>query len=152
MDAVNAMSPNDAGGAEAGQLLAPVRPAMPMSNGRFVADTPTALRGTIAEAWDIRSILPGVPEIVRQVLPHDALVLVLFDGAGHVTLEARSSDDLPKYGWRVSSDEKDHSIVSDLRKASSRLTACEPATVDALVEAGYRSHLTITSAVHVPAH
>jgi DNA-binding NtrC family response regulator len=76
-------------------------------------------------------------------LPHDALVLVLFDGAGHVTLEARSSDDLPKYGWRASSDEKDHSIVNDLRKASSRLTACEPAIVDALVAAGYRSFLSI---------
>jgi DNA-binding NtrC family response regulator len=143
MDAVNAMSPNDAGGAEAGQLLAAARYAMPMSDSRFVADTSTALLRTIAEALDIRSVFPRVSEIVRQVLPHDALVLVLFDGAGHVTLEARSSDDLPKYGWRANSDEKDHSIVSDLRKASSRLTACEPAIVDALVEAGYRSFLSI---------
>ena len=143
MDSVNAMTPNDVGGAEAGQLLAAARHPMPMSNSRFVADTSTALLRTIAEALDVRSVFPRVSEIVRQVLPHDALVLVLFDGAGHVTLEARSSDDLPKYGWRASSDEKDHSIVNDLRKASSRLTACEPAIVDALVEAGYRSFLSI---------
>src|SRR5258705_10432392 len=129
MDAVTAMSPNDAGGAEAGQLLAAARHAM-MSDRRFVADTSTALLRTIAEALDIRSVFPRVSEIVRQVLPHDALVLVLFDAAGHVTLEARSSDDLPKYGWRARSDEKDHSIVSDLRKSSSRLTACEPAILD----------------------
>src|SRR3982074_3916318 len=96
MDAVNAMSPNDAGDAEAGQLLAAARHAMPMSNGRFVADTSTALLRTIAEALDIRSVFPRVSEIVRQVLPHDALVLVLFDGARHVTLEARSSPDPPQ--------------------------------------------------------
>jgi DNA-binding NtrC family response regulator len=143
MDAMSAMSPNDAGRAEYLGLLGAARHATPTFDSRFVPATSTALLRTIAEALDIRSVFPRVSEIVKQVLPHDALVLVLFDGAGHVTLEARSSDDLPKYGWRSSADDKDHAIVNDLRKTSSRVAACEPAIVDALVRAGYRSIMSI---------
>jgi transcriptional regulator with GAF, ATPase, and Fis domain len=144
MDALSAMNANDAAGVDAGRLPAATRHAMPpLSGGRFVADTSTALLRTIAEALDVRTVFPRVSEIVRQVLPHDALVLVLFDAAGHVMLEARSSDDLPKYGWRASSGDKDHFIVPDLSDVSSRITACEPAIVDALVEVGYRSLLSI---------
>src|SRR4029077_12852316 len=102
-----------------------------------VSDTATWLLPTIAELLDIRSVFPRVSEIVKAVLPHDALVLVFLDRAGRVTLEARSVDDLPQHGWRTRDDDKEHAIVSDLRRPSSRLMGCEPAVADALVEAGY---------------
>ena len=65
------------------------------------------------------------------------------DAAGEVLLEARSREDLPPHGWRPRADDTAHAIVSDLRTASARRTAGDPAVVDALVAAGYRSVLSV---------
>jgi transcriptional regulator with PAS, ATPase and Fis domain len=115
----------------------------PDSSSSFVADTSTALLRTIAEVLDIRSVFSQISEIVKPVLPHDALVLVFLDRAGRVTLEARSVHDLPQHGWRTRADDKEYAIVSDLRRPSARLTGWEPGVADALVAAGYRSVLSV---------
>src|SRR3981189_1627177 len=62
--------------------------------GAVLADTSADLLRTIAEVLDIRSVFPRVSEIVKHVLPHDALELMFHDRGGHLTLEARSTDDL----------------------------------------------------------
>src|SRR5438270_10098541 len=106
-------------------------------------DASADLLRTIAEVLDIRSVFPRVSEIVKAVLPHDALVLVFLDRAGRVTLEARSVEDLPQNGWRTRADDKEFAILSDLRRPSARLTGWEPAVADALIAAGYRSVLSV---------
>jgi DNA-binding NtrC family response regulator len=143
MNAMGTMSRDDLELAERAQSLWIARHAAPASGSPFVADTSTALLRTIAEVLDIRSVFPRVSEIVKAVLPHDALMLAFLDRAGRVTLEARSVEDLPQHGWRTRDDDQDHAIVSDLRRPSSRPTGCEPAVADALVAAGYRSVLSV---------
>src|SRR2546430_17698155 len=86
-------------------------------------DTSADLLRTIAEVLDIRSVFPRVSEIVRHVLPHDALELVFHDRSGHVTLEARSTEDLTgAFGCSVNDDEA-FFIMSDLRRPSVRLAS-----------------------------
>src|SRR2546427_12259407 len=70
------------------------RHAAPASDSPFLVDTSTELLRTIAEVLDIRSVFPRVSEIVKQLLPHDALALVFADRGGHATLEAPSNEDL----------------------------------------------------------
>ena len=74
---------------------------MAQSGGPLVAETSTALLRTLAEVLDIRSVFPRVSEIVKPVVPHDALVLVFLDRAGRVTLEARSNYLVPQMQDRV---------------------------------------------------
>src|SRR5437588_4967487 len=107
MNAVMAMSPDagDIGGHE--HLVWLARHAPPASGNPFLADTSTELLRTIAEVLDIRSVFPRVSDIVKQVLPHDALALKFSDRAGDVTLEARSSEDLPEHGWCTDADDKE---------------------------------------------
>jgi two-component system NtrC family response regulator len=143
MNAVHAMSREDLEIAERKPLLWMARYTAPASGSPFVADTSTALLRTIAEVLDIRSVFPRVSEIVKAVLPHDALMLVFLDRAGRVTLEARSVEDLPQHGCRPRADDTEHAIVSDLRRPSVRLTGWEPAVADTLIAAGYRSVLSV---------
>src|SRR5437667_471059 len=145
MNAVVAVSPDSMEIAERDHLVWVARHAAPASGSPFLADTSTELLRTIAEVLDIRSVFPRVSEIVQQVLPHDALALAFYDRAGHVTLEARSNEDLPAHGCCTSGDDKDCWIVSDLRRPRSRPAVYEASVVDALVAAGYRSILTVRS-------
>jgi Nif-specific regulatory protein len=112
------------------------------SGGPFLVGTSAELLRTIAEVLDIRSVFPRVSEIVKDVLPHDALDLVFADRAGRVTLEARSNDDLAGHGW-MGRDEEPFSIATDLRRPRPRLVGCDPDVVDTLLAAGYRSVLTV---------
>src|SRR5882757_3959788 len=84
-------------------------------------DTSVELLRTIAEVLDIRGVLPRVSEIVKHVLQHDALELVLCDRGGHVTLEARSTDDLAGLRGCAPRDNEAFYIVSDLQRPSARL-------------------------------
>ena len=143
MNAVSTMNRDDLETAEREQSLYLARHKAPASGSRLVADTSTALLRTIAEVLDICRVFPQVSEIVKPVLPHDALVLVCLDRAGRVTLEARSGDDLPQHGWRSRADDQEYAILSDLRRPSSRLSGWEPTVADALVAAGYRSVLSV---------
>src|ERR1700680_1992781 len=93
MNAVLSMSPGSAGISEHDHLAFLARPGAPESR-RPLVDVSAELLRTIAEVLDIRGVFPRVSEIVKPVLRHDALELVLCDGSGHVTLEARSTDDL----------------------------------------------------------
>src|SRR2546425_13091705 len=113
MSAVVAMSPCGVEIVERDHLVWLARHAAPGSGSPFLADTSTELLRTIAEVLDIRSVFPRVSEIVKQVLPHDALALKFSDRAGDVTLEARSCEDLPGDGWCMSGEDTDFSIVSD---------------------------------------
>src|SRR2546429_9780285 len=105
-------------------------------------DASADLLRTIAEVLDIRSVFPRVSEIVKHALPHDALELVFHDRSGHVTLEARSPEDLTDAFDCSVHDDEAFLIMSDLRKPSSRLAGGAPSNVvDMLVAAGYRSVL-----------
>src|SRR6266446_2670077 len=106
------------------------------------ADTSTELLRTIAEVLDIRSVFPRVSEIVKEVLPHEALALKFSDRHGHGTLEARSTEELPAHDWCTRADDRDFSIVSDLRRLRSRFADGDP-SINALIAAGYRSVLTV---------
>jgi GAF domain-containing protein len=112
----------------------------------LLAGTSAALLRTIAEVLDIRRVFPRVSEIVKPALPHDALELAFHDRSGHVTLEARSAEDLADaFGCAVNDNDAFY-IVSDLRRPSSRLTSgAPPAVVDTLIAAGYRSVLNVRS-------
>src|SRR5712664_1880984 len=102
-----------------------------MSDGVRVSDRDTSadLLRTIAEVLDVRSVFPRISEIVKPMLPHDALELVFHDRAGHVTLEARSTEDLAGHpGW-TETDDQTFSIVSDLRRPGSRLAGGAPPEV-----------------------
>src|SRR5262245_18263064 len=103
--------------------------------------TSTELLRTIAEVLDIRPVFPRLSEIVKQALPHDALALQFLDRAGRVTLEARSTDDLPARESCTSVDDEPFSIVQDLRRRSG-----QGAADDDLVDAGYRSALSVRTA------
>src|SRR5882762_2880592 len=89
--------------------------AAPAPGASVLVDPSAALLSTIAEVLDIRRVFPRVSEIVRPVVPHDALELVFHDHGGHVTLEATSSDDLPGYAGCTGPDDEAFSIVSDRR-------------------------------------
>jgi transcriptional regulator with PAS, ATPase and Fis domain len=116
-----------------------------VDGGALVTDASAALLRTIAEVLDIRDVFPRVSAIVNDVLPHDALELVFHDRSGRVTLEARSTDDLPEQGGGTETDEAPFYIVSDLRRTRSRLAGEAPGFVDALLAAGYRSVLNVRS-------
>src|SRR6267142_2576458 len=109
-------------------------------------DTSEDLLRTIAEVLDIRSVFPRISEIVRHVLPHDALELVFHDRSGHVTLEARSTEDLKgAFGCSVNDDEAFY-IMSDLRRPGSHLASgARSSVVETLLAAGYRSVLNVRS-------
>src|SRR5262245_23946510 len=99
MNAVSRITRGDVEGSEGERLSWATRHAASASATPFFdADTSTALLHAIAGALDIRGMFPRVSEIVQQVVPHDALALNLRDRSGRVTLEARSTADLPADG------------------------------------------------------
>src|SRR5262249_52136693 len=91
----------------------------------------------------IRAIFPRVSEIIQPVVAHDALALKFSNRTGHVTLEARSTGDLPIAGWPATDEERDFSIVSDLQRVKPRSTDTDRNAFDALVAGGYRSILCV---------
>jgi transcriptional regulator with PAS, ATPase and Fis domain len=114
------------------------------SAGPALIDTSAELLQTIAEVLDIRSVFARVSEIVKPMLPHDALELMFHDRSGDVTLEARSTDDLPEHGGGRENDGEPFYIVSDLRRVWGRLGSVDQRDlVDRLIAAGYRSVLNI---------
>src|SRR5437763_6985439 len=105
MDAVVSMGPDVMDVAEREHLVWLARHGAPPSGSPFLADTSTELLRTIAEVLDIRSVFPRVSEIVKEVLPHDALALKFSDRFGQGALEARSTEELPAHGWCMRSDD-----------------------------------------------
>src|ERR1700694_5072787 len=118
MSAMFSMNPGGVGIAERESLAFVARHVVIETGGPAVVDTSAALLRTIAEVLDIRSVFPRVSEIVKPVLPHDALELMFHDRSGRVTLEAQSTEDLTGHpGWTETDAEPFH-IVSDLRRPS----------------------------------
>ena len=114
-------------------------------NGRAI-DTSSELLRTISEVLDIRRVFPRVSEIANQMLQHDCLELVFHDRSDHLTLQARSADDLPEYRRCRIAGEDDVYIIGDLRKSRPRLAVCDPPDfLDRVVRAGYRSFLSVRS-------
>ena len=143
MDAVPAVDPASMEVAGCEQPLWSSRPGAPVSGRPFVPEASAELLRTIAGVLDIRAVFPRISDIVKQVVPHDSLALKFSDRAGRMTLEARSTRDLPEHGWSESSENEEFTIVSDLRRIRSRATDNEPSNVDRCVAAGYRSMLSV---------
>src|ERR1700704_6667453 len=137
MNAMVSMSPGGVGISERPHLALMGRDGATETGGPFLVDASADLLRTIAEVLDIRRVFPRVSEIVKHVLPHDALELMFHDRGGHVTLEAGATGDLAGRSGSTGSDEEDFSIVSALRRPRSRLAGGEPAFVEALLAAGY---------------
>jgi DNA-binding NtrC family response regulator len=138
------MTPRGVGISECEHLTFGAHQSSTGPDGAVMVDVSAALLRTISEVLDIRSVFPRVSEIVKHVLPHDALDLVFHDRGDHVTLEAVSTDDLKGYAGRTSTNDEPFQIVSDLQHASSRVTRdVPPDVVDHLVAAGYRSFLNV---------
>src|SRR5712692_2401439 len=144
MNAMFSITPGGAGMSERDPLAFVARHAGPEFGGPV--DTSADLLHTIAEVLYIRSVFPRVSDIVKPVLPHDALELMFHDRGGHVTLEARSTDDLEGHpGW-TGTDAEPFFIVKDLRRPSSRFASGDLADfVDHLLAVGYRSALNVRS-------
>src|SRR5882672_11429371 len=89
------------------------------SGGAFTVDTAAELLRTIAEVLDIRSVFPRVSQIVKQVLPHDALELMFHDRAGQVTPAAMSTCAFPGLSPVTSTADTapDFRVVGDVRTA-----------------------------------
>jgi DNA-binding NtrC family response regulator len=143
MDAVQTVDPENMDVAGCEQRLWSTGHGTPASGRPFVPETSAELLRTIAGVLDIRAVFPRISDIVKQVVPHDSLALRFSDRAGRMTLEARSTRDLPEHGWSESAENEAFTIVSDLRRIRSRATDHEPSTVDRLVAAGYRSMLSV---------
>ena len=143
MNAMFSMNPRSVGIADGDQLALVARQVVMESGGAHLVDTSAELLRTIAEVLDIRSVFPRISEIVKQVLPHDALELAFHDRAGRVTLEARSTDDLAGHFGSTGTDDEDFYIVNDLRRTRSRLAGCDAEFVENLLAAGYRSVLNV---------
>jgi hypothetical protein len=123
-----------------------MNPMVSMSQDPFLVGPSAQLLRTIAEGLDIRRVFPRVSEIVKPVLPHDALDLVFHDRGGDVTLEAHSTDDLTGRRMFTGTDDQAFSIVNDLRwPRSRRASGASPEAVDHLLAAGYRSVLNVRS-------
>jgi transcriptional regulator with GAF, ATPase, and Fis domain len=113
------------------------------------ADTTTELLRAIGDVLDIRSAFPRVSSIANHILPHDALALRRCDPAGQARLEATCPDDLSEHGWPAGvDDDEPFSLVSDLRRLSARCSDGTRSALEALVDGGYRSALTIRRPVH----
>ena len=102
------------------------RHGAPVSGGAFVAEASAELLRTIAGVLDIRAVFPRISDIVKQVVPHDGLALKFSDRAGRMTLEARSTQDLPEHGWIACPENQEFTIVRDLRQILSRATDHAP--------------------------
>jgi DNA-binding NtrC family response regulator len=138
MNVVPAVDPVDVEVASHEARFRKQRPRAPLSRRPFVPETSAALLHTIASVLDIRTVLPRISDIVKLVVPHDSLVLRCSDREGRVTLEACSTRDLPEQGWTAGPEDKEFTIVNDLRCARPRST-----DGDARVAAGYRSLLSV---------
>ncbi len=118
------------------------------SSGPLFVEASTALLRTIAEGLDIRSALPRLSGISKQMLPHDALSLQCSDRAGRKMLETRSPVDLPAHDWSAYAPGTEYSIVGDLRRSRFSSTAnVDAGVLDTLITAGYRSAIIVRSTV-----
>jgi transcriptional regulator with PAS, ATPase and Fis domain len=115
------------------------------SGSPLLVDASAALLRTMAEVLDIRAVFPRVSEMIKPLLPHDGIELVCVDRAGHVTLEARSADDVAGSRESTGPASEALAIVSDLRRASPRMAGVDEETLAHLLMAGYRSRLVVRS-------
>jgi DNA-binding NtrC family response regulator len=146
MSAVVAEERGYASVAEPGQLCWIADHTAASSSGPLFVETSTALLRTISEGLDIRSALPRLSGIAKQMLPHDALSLQCSDRAGRRICETRSPAELPAHDWSTYAHETEHSIVPDLRHLRFRSAAnVDSGVLDTLITAGYRSALIVRS-------
>ena len=59
----------------------------PVSEQAYFETSPELL-SALAEALDIRSVLPRVSKVANTLIPHDALLLALVDAAGEVLVHS----------------------------------------------------------------
>ena len=93
----------------------------------------------MADVLDIRTVLPRVSEIVREVLPHDAVAMVFLDLNGQLVVEA-STEDFP--AMKPQLPMPDDFIIRDLTSQALPAAAGVSST-ERLVATGYRSVLSV---------
>jgi len=125
------------------QPLWRTRQSAPVTTRRLKPEASAELLRTIAGVLDVRTVFHRISYIVKQAMPHDSLVLTFLNRAGHVTLWARSTRDLPEHGWTAGSVNSDFTIVGDLRETLAEAADGQPSNVDRLITAGYRSLLSV---------
>ncbi|HEX2310681.1 MAG TPA: sigma-54 factor interaction domain-containing protein, partial [Vicinamibacterales bacterium] len=107
-------------------------------------DVSLELLRTMANALDIRPVLPQVSKIVNGMLPHDALVLASFDRDGQVGVEAATADLLNVQPLVFRAPHSEDVIIGDLtREPLPAIRGVDP--TPRLVACGYRSVLDIST-------
>ena len=98
---------------------------------------------TISDVLDIRTVFPRVSEIVKKMLPHDALAMVFVDQDRHFVRQAHSPDDFPDPPFvTLKTPMPKEVIIADITTAP--LPVFEPADAFApVIAAGYRSFMSV---------
>jgi len=98
---------------------------------------------TISDVLDIRTVFPRVSEVIKKMLPHDALAMVFVDQDRHFVRQAHSPEDFPDPAFVTHKTSRPkEGIIPDITTAP--LPVFEPA--DAFVPvmaAGYRSFMSV---------
>jgi transcriptional regulator with GAF, ATPase, and Fis domain len=98
---------------------------------------------TISDVLDIRTVFPRVSDIVRKILPHDALAMVFVDRDRHFVRQAAAPQDFPDPPFVTTTTPMPAEIIiTDLTIGP--LPAFEPANAFApVIAAGFRSYLSV---------
>ena len=70
----------------------------------------------MADVHDIRTVLPRLSEIVKRLLPHDAVTVVFRDERGHAVVEASTGDFLAMTPQGLQLPPVDDLIIRDLAR------------------------------------
>jgi transcriptional regulator with GAF, ATPase, and Fis domain len=104
-------------------------------------DVSLELLRAMADALDIRTVLPRLSDLVKPLLPHDAVAVVFRDESGHSVVEA-STGDLPARGLQL--PPVDDLIIRDLAREALPVPAGVRLS-QRLVESGYRSMVGVSA-------
>jgi transcriptional regulator with GAF, ATPase, and Fis domain len=98
---------------------------------------------TFSDVLDVRTVFPRVSEIVKKMLPHDALAMVFVDRDRHFVRQAHSPDDFPDPPFVTHKTPMPKEvIIADITTAP--LPVFEPADAFAPVfAAGYHSFMSV---------
>jgi hypothetical protein len=106
-------------------------------------ETSPDLLSAVAEALDIRSVLPRVSKIANALVPHDALVLAFVDSSGELVVHSTAAG-LPYLEPDTTGTPLAHAlIVADLRTEAMAATWEHPRR--RVLAAGYRALMSVTA-------
>jgi transcriptional regulator with GAF, ATPase, and Fis domain len=107
-------------------------------------DASIELLRAMADVLDIRTLLPRLSDIVKQLLPHDAVAVVFRDERGQPVVEASTGDFPPMTPQALQLPSVDDLIIRDLAREA--LPAPSGVRVSQrLVASGYRSMVGVSA-------